>query len=88
MADGTKLEYKLEEENDIVTINRIKPLSEIKDEAKCIDNVTVKINWPFGNSDSPYDKINEMDTILGMNAFRENDLEIPVTVKAIQYTGE
>lgn len=88
LADGKTLEYKLDEENDIVTINRIKPLSEIKDEAKCIDNVTVKINWPFGNSDSPYDKINEMDTILGMNAFRENDLEIPVTVKAIQYTGE
>ena len=88
MEEGKTLEYNVDEENSIVTITRIKPLMEIKEETKCIDNVTVKINWPFGNSDSPYDKINEMDTILGMNAFRENDLEIPVTVKAIQYTGE
>lgn len=88
LDNGKTLEYNLDEENDIVTITRIKPLSEIKDETKCLDKITVKINWPFGDSDSAFDKINEMDTSLSMNAFKENDLEIPVTVKAIQYTGE
>ena len=58
LEEGKTLEYNVDEENSIVTITRIKPLMEIKEETKCIDNVTVKINWPFGNSDSSYDKIN------------------------------
>jgi len=44
LEEGKTLEYNVDEENSIVTITRIKPLMEIKEETKCIDNVTVKIN--------------------------------------------
>lgn len=85
LADGKNFDNKDKlttddkDENQIYTCIKRKLLSEIQSENPT-DTIVVKMEWTEDD-----DKI---DTELGKNAYGVNDISIPVTVNAIQYTGE
>lgn len=71
-------------------------LSEIKDsegnlisDENRIDTIVISIEWKKVEESNPeYDEYNARDTLLGNNAYTAADIKLPVTIRAIQYTGE
>ncbi len=102
LANGKSFENDVTFENLNVdgknqySFTRKKILSEIQDnegnllpEDNRIDTIIISLEWKkVVETDSQYDEYNKRDTLLGMSAFSENDIKLPVTIKAIQYTGE
>lgn len=78
--NGKELKIKKDGKNSI--LQRIKPLDEIKsdDPETRIDKIKVEVEWV----DDP--TLNDFDTKLG--EILDKTFQIPITVNAIQYTGE
>lgn len=78
------------------SFTRKKMLSEIQDsegnllsDENRVDTIIISLEWKEISKDNPqYDEYNKRDTLLGNKAFSEDDIKLPVTIKAIQYTGE
>lgn len=94
--NGTTFENSNEDGKNKYSFTWKKLLSEIQDsegnslpEEKRMDTIIISLEWKnVDKNDLQYDEYNKKDTILGNNAFSENDIKLPVTIKAIQYTGE
>lgn len=94
--NGVTFESLNDDGKNKYSFTRKKVLSEIQDDEgnllsdeNRMDTIKISLEWEtVPETDSQYNEYNKKDTLLGNRAFLENDVKLPITIKAIQYTGE